>query len=168
MIVTDIAELKLRNMKTEPEEVDMIIRKLEDELRASPRSGIGLAAPQIGIHKRVAIIRTKDHSIDLVNPVLVEQERGILVKGEGCLSLPRVSVDTLRFDEVFVRCDRNQAGIEATGLEAVAIQHEMDHLDGVLITDRTKMRDVGRNDPCPCGATDPSGKKIKFKKCHGR
>lgn len=168
MIVTDIAELKRRNEDALPGEADEIILKLEAELKASPRPGIGLAAPQIGIHKRIAIIRTKDHSIDLVNPVMVERERGIIVKGEGCLSLPGVSADTWRFDEVFVKCDRNTAGLEATGLEAVAIQHEMDHLDGVLLTDRAAMRNAGRNDPCPCGLVDREGKPVKFKRCHGR
>jgi peptide deformylase len=162
MIVTDIAELKLSNEDAALGEADWIIGLLESELRSSARPGVGLAAPQIGIHKRVAIVRTKDHAIDLVNPVIVDLDHGMAVESEGCLSFPGVSVGTWRFDEVFVKCDRNPAGMVATGLEAIVLQHEIDHLSGVLITDRAKMRSAGRNDPCPCGS------KRKFKRCHGR
>jgi len=168
MITIDTTDLRRPNEPATADEAGSIVRLLEDELKASPRPGVGLAAPQIGIHKRVAIVRTRDHSIDLVNPVLVDREHALLVRGEGCLSMPDVSADTWRFDEIFVRCDRNPAGIVATGLEALAIQHEMDHLDGILMVDRAKRNDVGRNDPCPCGAKTPDGKPVKFKRCHGR
>jgi peptide deformylase len=168
MIVTNIAELKLPNERAAPDEVSEIIRRLEIELAASPRAGVGLAAPQIGIRRRVAIIRTKGASINLVNPVLVEKEHSIVVRGEGCLSLPGMSIDTWRSDEVFVKCDENPGGIVATGLEAVVIQHEMDHLDGILMTDRSTSLRIGRNDPCPCGARNPDGKPVKFKRCHGK
>jgi peptide deformylase len=168
MITTDTTDLRRPNEPATADEAERIVRLLEGELKASPRPGVGLAAPQIGIHKRVAIVRTRDHSIDLVNPVLVDREHALLVRGEGCLSMPGLSADTWRFDEIFVRCDRNPAGIVATGLEAVAIQHEMDHLDGILMVDRAKKNDVGRNDPCPCGAKTTDGKPVKFKRCHGR
>jgi len=167
MIVTDIAELKLANSEAEPGEAAETVRLLERELKASPRPGIGLAAPQIGIHKRVAIVRTANASIDLVNPRIINKERGILVKGEACLSLPGISADTMRFDEVLVECG-NGSSFVATGFEAIVVQHEIDHLDGVLITDRAAMRNTGRNDPCPCGAKGPEGKPVKFKRCHGR
>lgn len=168
MITTDTVDLRRPNESATLEEAEKILHLLEEELKTSPRPGVGLAAPQIGIHKRVAIVRTKEHSIDLVNPVLVDRDHALLVKGEGCLSLPGVSVDTWRFDEIFVKCDRNPAGLVATGLEAVAIQHEMDHLDGILMVDRAKKNSVGRNDPCPCGAKNPDGKPLKFKRCHGK
>lgn len=168
MIVTDREELRKPNGPALPGEALEIIGLLERELAASPRPGIGLAAPQVGVHKRVAIIRTKDHSMDLVNPVMVDREHGVLVRSEGCLSMPGVSVDTWRFGEVFFRCDGNPAGVVATGLEALAVQHEMDHLDGILMTDRAMGRKTGPNEPCPCGALRPDGKPVKFKKCHGR
>lgn len=168
MIVTDIGELKLPNTPAAPDEAREIIRALEIELASSQRAGVGLAAPQIGIRRRVAIIRTKGASMDLVNPVVVDKERSIVVRGEGCLSLPGMSVDTWRFDEVFVKCDANPAGFVATGLEAVVVQHEIDHLDGILMTDRSTSIRIGRNDPCPCGAKTPDGKPMKFKRCHGK
>jgi peptide deformylase len=168
MIITDRDVLRIPNDPVSRDEADGIITLLERELIASQRPGIGLAAPQIGIHKRVAIVRTKSHSIDLVNPVVLDSEHGILVRNEGCLSLPGISVDTWRFGEIFFRCDRNLAGVVATGLEALAVQHEVDHLDGILMTDRSSARGVGRNEPCPCGKRTSDGKPIKYKKCHGR
>jgi len=162
MIITDIEVLRKPSEQASADEADGIIRLLEDELRASPRGGIGLAAPQIGVRKQVAIIRTENHSVDLVNPVIADRGQAFVFRNEGCLSLPGVSVDTWRFGEVFVKCDRNPAGIVATGLEAVAIQHEIDHLAGILMVDRVGGKNTGRNDPCPCGS------KIKFKRCHGR
>jgi peptide deformylase len=167
MIVTDAIELRKGNGPAAAEEIDGIIRLLEEELRASPRTGIGLAAPQIGIHKRVAIVRTKSHSLDLVNPTILSRERPVFVRGEGCLSVPDKVVDTCRFEEVFFRCDRNPAGVVATGIEALAVQHEIDHLDGVLMMERAVPKGIGRNDPCPCGAVRDDGKPVKFKRCHG-
>jgi len=168
MIVTDQAELRKPNELASSDEAIGIITKLEHELATSSRLGIGLAAPQIGVHKRVAIIRTKEHLIDLVNPIIFDMEHGILVKNEGCLSMPGMSVDTWRFSEILFRCDGNPAGVVATGLEAVAIQHEIDHLDCMLMVDRAIRGGVGRNDPCPCGKHTDTGKPVKFKKCHGR
>lgn len=168
MILTDREDLRRLNEPATAEEAVAIIGRLEEELRASPRAGIGLAAPQIGIHKRVAIIRTHDHSVDLVNPVILDRERAIMVRGEGCLSLPGVSANTWRFDEILVACDNHPAGLAATGLEAVAMQHEIDHLDGILMVDRAGGSGVGRNDPCPCGAKTSDGRPVKFKRCHGR
>jgi peptide deformylase len=166
MIITNQDELRKPNEPALAMEVCGIIARLEGELAASRNPGVGLAAPQIGIHKRVAIVRTKDHSIDLVNPVVIDREHGILVRGEGCLSMPGVSVDTWRFGEILFRCDNSPAGMVATDLEAVAAQHEIDHLDGILMVDRAMGRRIGPNDPCPCGKRDRNGKPMKFKRCH--
>jgi peptide deformylase len=162
MIITDIESLRKQNDPAVNNEIDEIIHLLERELKASPRRGVGLSAPQIGIHKRVAIVRTENHSVDLVNPVILERERPIIVSGEGCLSLPGMSANTCRFDEVVIKCDRNPGGLVATGLESLVMQHEVDHLRGILMIDRTAKGRVGRNDPCPCGKT------VKFKRCHGK
>jgi len=104
--------------------------------------GIGLAATQVGLMNRVLVYRVEsDGAIaTLVNPVLewAGEERDAM--DEGCLSLPGVLVEVERSVHVRVRAqDENgdQIVIEASGLEARVIQHEMDHLDGVLILDRT-------------------------------
>ncbi len=167
MIITDVSTLRLPSIKALDFEVDEILKLLEKELTSSDGRGIGLAAPQIGIRKCIAIIRTKDHSLDLVNPILLDLDSPIIAKGEGCLSIPNISVNTLRFGEVFVKCDKNPSGIIATGLEAVAIQHEIDHLSGILMTDKILPSRLCRNDPCPCGRKI-DGKVPKFKRCHGR
>lgn len=169
MITTDMAVLRAPNEPATIEESKDIIAALERELAASRIPGVGLAAPQIGIHKRVAIVRTEDKSVDLVNPVILEKERLFLYKGESCLSLPEVSVDTWRYLEVFVKDDFHPAGFIGEGFVSVVLQHEIDHLDSVLIMDRAAgKKKIGRNDPCPCGALKDDGKPVKFKKCHGR
>jgi peptide deformylase len=104
--------------------------------------GIGLAAPQLGVMHRVLVYRVEQDApvAALVNPVLEWASKEEEPMDEGCLSLPGVLVEVDR--PVHVRVSgRNEYGedvlVEASGLEARVIQHEMDHLDGVLILDRT-------------------------------
>jgi len=171
-IIKDLEELKKPNDKIDLYEAKSIIEKLEIALDNSPRRGIGLAAPQVGIHKRVAIVRIENNSqkeeVNLVNPQILERSGGTTFFNEGCLSLPDTNVNTHRFKEIFVKDDLHPAGFVAIGLIAIAIQHEIDHLDGILITDRAVGKNkIGRNDPCPCGKME-NGKPIKWKKCHGK
>jgi peptide deformylase len=104
--------------------------------------GVGLAAPQLGISQRLLVYRVGHDAplIALANPELEwsssDQEAG----EEGCLSIPGVTVDVERPVHVRVRAldeEGEQRVVEASGLEARVIQHEMDHLDGVLILERT-------------------------------
>jgi peptide deformylase len=104
--------------------------------------GIGLAATQVGIMNRVLVYRTElEGSIAaLVNPELEWSSKEKETSEEGCLSLPGVGVDVERPVHVRVRAQDEHGRhilVEASGLEARVIQHEMDHLDGVLILDRT-------------------------------
>ena len=104
--------------------------------------GIGLAATQVGALHRVLVYRVEAESViaALVNPVLEWASDDTEPMEEGCLSLPGVLVDVDRPVHVRVRAQDEwgeQILIEASGLEARVIQHEMDHLDGVLILDRT-------------------------------
>ena len=104
--------------------------------------GIGLAATQVGILNRVLVYRVEhDSPINaLVNPIIEWSGKDKEVLEEGCLSLPGVNVDVERPIYVRVRAQDPTGApilIEASGLEARVIQHEMDHLDGVLILDRT-------------------------------
>jgi peptide deformylase len=104
--------------------------------------GIGLAATQVGVMHRVLVYRVEPDSpvAALVNPVMEWQSDDTEVAEEGCLSLPGVLVDVERPVHVRVRGADERGDdlvIEASGLEARVIQHEMDHLDGVLILDRT-------------------------------
>jgi len=103
--------------------------------------GIGLAATQIGVLHRVLVYRAdpEDPVTALVNPVLEWSSEDTETASEGCLSIPFVHVDVERSAEVLVRARDAQGKelqMQASGLTARVIQHEMDHLDGVLMIDR--------------------------------
>lgn len=104
--------------------------------------GVGLAAPQLGISQRLLVYRVGPDApvIALANPELEWSSKEEEVLDEGCLSIPGVLVDVERPVHVRVRAldeHGEQRVVEASGLEARVIQHEMDHLDGVLILERT-------------------------------
>jgi peptide deformylase len=116
-------------------EVERMIRIMRDGM------GVGLAATQLGILRRLLVFQAGPDSEPsaLVNPTLEWASAEQVVAEEGCLSLPRVSVDVERPLHVRVSgrdAEGGQVRIEASGLEARVLQHEMDHLDGVLILDR--------------------------------
>jgi peptide deformylase len=104
--------------------------------------GVGLAAPQLGISQRLLVYRVGPDApvIALTNPEVEWQSPDLEPGEEGCLSIPGVTVDVERPVHVRVRAldeEGDERVIEASGLEARVIQHEMDHLDGVLILERT-------------------------------
>jgi peptide deformylase len=117
------------------EEVERMGELMHDAL------GVGLAATQLGVLHRVLVYRayTDDPLTALVNPVIEWRSDELEVAEEGCLSLPGVHVEVERPERLRARA-RNARGeeivVEAEGLEARVIQHEIDHLDGVLILDR--------------------------------
>ncbi|MHB8571989.1 MAG: peptide deformylase [Candidatus Dormibacteria bacterium] len=125
----------------DPAEAQRVIADLVDTMRASPGC-VGLAAPQIGEPWRVAVVDVTGHRLAtgvngllaLVNPGLEESSERHTAR-EGCLSLPDVTADVSRASRVLVFGD----GLPATwcdGFEARAVQHEVDHLDGILVLDR--------------------------------
>jgi peptide deformylase len=162
-------------------EIERFIRLLEQELDKEP-TGIGLSAIQIGIPVRLAIIKNQNQKINLINPTIIETKLEFTHINESCLSVPRYKVDVRRFQQVTIKnhiivdgtlqpqvelyyCDPT---IKEPDLTAVAIQHEIDHMNGILILDKPYKREpiispvkIGRNDPCSCN----SGKK--YKKCCG-
>lgn len=127
------------------------VDRFDDGLRAevsrmgglmSDALGVGLAAPQIGLSQRLLVYRVGQDAplIALVNPEIEWSSDDGEVFEEGCLSIPGVTVDVERPIHVRVRAQDetgSERRIEASGLEARVIQHEIDHLDGVLILDRT-------------------------------
>lgn len=134
-------------LRTKARTVEQFDEKLRDEVRRmavlmEDALGIGLAAPQVGISHRVLVYRVEPESpvTALINPQIEWSSRDEEISEEGCLSLPFVHVDVERPVAVLVRA-RDEQGeelvVEASGLEARVIQHEVDHLDGVLILDRT-------------------------------
>jgi peptide deformylase len=101
-------------------------------------SGIGLAAPQIGVQKQIFVWDMDDEPMVILNPEIVESS-GEWVHEEGCLSIPGLYVEVVRPKEVLMRgvgIDGNIVEIEADELAARLFQHELDHLNGVLMFDR--------------------------------
>ena len=100
--------------------------------------GLGLAAPQVRVSKRVIVVSYGNNPLVLVNPVITEIKGKILTAPEGCLSLPKLQVPVKRSHWVIVRAhDRygEPITVNAHGLVARVIQHEVDHLEGVLLLD---------------------------------
>lgn len=100
--------------------------------------GVGLAAPQVGISKRIIVVDVGDGLLQLVNPVISAKD-GIQEGPEGCLSVPGLNGVVVRANHVVVTA-QNEYGqpvtIDAEGFKARALQHEIDHLEGILYTDK--------------------------------
>lgn len=126
--------------------IHALIADLLDTMAAGPGS-VGVAAPQIGVTLRVCVVdvsanrhgKENNHGLlRMINP-LIESRNGCAIMREGCMSVPDYTGDVERATDITVRFQEpegNVRQITATGFEAVAIQHEMDHLDGVLFLDR--------------------------------
>lgn len=139
----------LRTVAKPVPEITKAIEKLLDDMADTmyDAEGIGLAAVQIGIAKRVIVVDVGDEGpglIELINPEIVA-ESGSATASEGCLSIPGVQGDVTRPANVTVH-GLNRAGepveYEAEGLLARCFQHEIDHLNGILFTDYVKPSDL--------------------------
>jgi peptide deformylase len=131
------------------ERVDDEVRRLMDDMLetmyAAP--GIGLAAPQVAVHRRVIVVdaadpRTEPKPLRMANPETVWASDELAVREAGCLSFPDQFAEVNRPARVRVRFldhENEMREIEAEGMLATCIQHEMDHLDGVLFVDRISM-----------------------------
>ncbi|HEU4655621.1 MAG TPA: peptide deformylase [Steroidobacteraceae bacterium] len=151
--ILEFPDPRLRTRAEPVAQVDDSLRRLIDDMfetmYAAP--GIGLAATQVNVHKRLLVIdisETRDQPLVLINAEILSRE-GVEETEEGCLSVPGVYDKVTRADSIRVRAlDRNGKQIEmnADGLLAVCIQHEMDHLEGKLFVDylselkRTRIR----------------------------
>ena len=129
----------LRQHSAEVKTVDDEIRRLVADLfeTMDAARGVGLAANQVGVARRVAVVDADDDRFVMIDPTIVETE-GSTTAEEGCLSIPDIYGDVTRPERVVVEA-LDQDGVryrkEATGLKARAIQHEIDHLDGILFLD---------------------------------
>ncbi len=137
----------LRKKTRTVEQVDDRIRMILDDMLETMRSedGVGLAAPQVGILKRMFVVEVEGEIIYMVNPEFVETE-GVQKEEEGCLSVPGVVGTVERPAYVKMKGlgrDGEEVVCEGTGLLARALCHEYDHLDGVLFTDKAiEVRDA--------------------------
>jgi len=122
------------------------VTAVDDEVRAfiadlfetmDAAQGVGLAANQVGVGRRVAVVDADEHRIAMVNPVIISSE-GRATAEEGCLSIPDIFADVTRAERVVLEAldaEGKPYHLEAGGLLARAIQHEIDHLDGILFLD---------------------------------
>ena len=156
MRITTVGDpvLRERAQEVSPEELRSAdLQRLIDELIETRREagGAGLAAPQVGVAKRIAVVEVDEATARrypykppvpltvIVNPQIEPRSQERLLINEGCLSVPGLRGDVERFTRIRVDYfDRNGEGrsVEADGLTAGTFQHEVDHLDGVLFLDR--------------------------------
>lgn len=169
MIITDEKLLRVNCSDVLLDEIGPLREQLEKELNSSSAPGIGLAAPQIGIAKNMAIVRTDYGNIDLVNCIIKSAYDKYLFDGEGCLSFPGRFEKTFRYNEIYVVENAVEPhSFICTGLVAVVAQHELDHLVGKLLPDfaipviKSSAKKIKPNELCPCGSNK------KYKKCCGK
>ena len=132
----------LRERATEVGTVDAGVRQLVQDLLDTMRAyrGVGIAANQVGITRRVAVVQTSEEEepLVLIDPQVIETEDEATDE-EGCLSIPDIYADVTRPARVVVETttlDNQRIQVAATDLKARAIQHEIDHLDGIIFFDR--------------------------------
>ena len=147
----------LRKKSRPVEEMNERIKTLLDDMveTMNDAQGVGLAAPQVGVLRRVLIIDVGDGPIKIINPEIVEEE-GSYIDIEGCLSIPDKAGKVERPERVKIKYlneNWEESVLEGTELLAKAICHEIDHLDGILYTDKvieyvdlTEMEDENEED----------------------
>ncbi|HNR04652.1 MAG TPA: peptide deformylase [Bacillota bacterium] len=135
----------LRKISRKVEVIDDRILTLLDDMKDTMKKaeGVGLAAPQVGVLRRIVVIDVGEGLIELINPVIV-YESGEQFEMEGCLSIPGIKGKVKRPEKVIVRAqNRKGKTFEMTGTEllAIAFCHEIDHLNGILFTDKAIITD---------------------------
>ena len=148
LTIVEYPDKKLREISQEINSFDEKLHKLLDAmyLMMINTNGIGLAAIQVAHPIRALILnipeedgeQPKENLIEIINPVITHKD-GESVYQEGCLSVPHFYEDIKRFETITINYqdrDANTKTIEADGLLAIAIQHEMDHLEGILFIDK--------------------------------
>ena len=180
MIIKDKIKLQEKCSPVSVKEGEEIGVRLLHELRKS-ESGIGLAANQIGINKRVCVVNVKEPLV-LINPKIINKSKEKFVFPEGCLSFPNDKIKTIRYESVVVEADNHQGKLSFSAnskdindaFECVCVQHEIDHLDGITMFDREfKSEPIvkGKNAPLKIGRNEKvtitkgsESKVLKYKK----
>ena len=180
MIIKDKIKLQEKCSPVTIKEGEEIGVRLLHELRQS-ENGIGLAANQIGINKRVCVVNVKEPLV-LINPKIVEKSKEQFVFAEGCLSFPNKKIKTSRYQDIVVEADNHKKQLSFSAksedindaFECACIQHEIDHLDGITMFDRELKREPlirGKNAPQKIGRNEKvtitkgkESKVLKYKK----
>jgi peptide deformylase len=146
-----------------------LVESMIETMYAAP--GTGLAANQVGVQRRLFVYDIGDGPVTVINPQIVESD-GEWVYDEGCLSVPGLSWDIVRPNAVHLvglDLDGNEVSIEATELEGRVFQHELDHLDGILLVERLdedqrkEALKILRSRTLSLPASDPDGLSTLFK-----
>lgn len=131
-IVSDIRFLRQKSKEADKDVISNLFTDLEDSLK--PVKGYGLCAVQIGVPLRVSVIRLPKCKLNLWNPKIIEKCNRFRFLGEGCLSVPGLYIDTARYREITIKNgDGRTYSLE--GMEAIVVQHEIDHMNGRLFLD---------------------------------
>ncbi len=142
-----ILRQKTKKVSRFDESIQQLIDDMIETMQDAP--GVGLAAPQVGVPLRICVVDVDEEVTVLVNPEITEMD-GEWEPEEGCLSIPGYVANVKRAERIVVRA-RGRRGkpikIKADGLYAHAIQHEVDHLDGILFIDRLPSMDLLRKVP---------------------
>ena len=140
--IVEVGDPVLREKARRVPNITPNVLKLLDNMAETmyDAQGVGLAAPQVGVSKRIVVIDVGDGLIELINPEIIHRE-GTEADFEGCLSIPGIRGEVKRAAKVAVKAmDRTGSVItrEGDGLLARAFQHELDHLEGVLFIDKAE------------------------------
>ncbi len=141
----------LREKSVEIKQLDKNINNFIDKLKEfmySNKGCVGIAAPQVGFLKRIVIIDVSKHKkiienhglLVMINPEITEMD-GLIINREGCLSVPDFTGNVSRSENIkvkYIDIEENEKTIMTSGFEAVVVQHEIDHLNGVLFIDRIR------------------------------
>lgn len=166
-IITDMKALRKMSKPTTWEKVRELnlIERLKRSNDTAWTKGAGLAAMQIGEFVRMSWFINGEEDVIMVNPVITKADKHIIVPKEGCLSIPHIWSQTRRYLNITVKMavegQKEPITRDFEGFPAIVVQHEIDHMNGVVNLQRRYFppQVVGRNQPCPC----KSGKK--YKKC---
>jgi peptide deformylase len=143
------------------EEAEVIVRTLEAAIKHIRKNQIAvIAAPEAGIARRVALVRSPSFSLDLINPVISEQSQKILSSQEACNSHPNETFNCVRYRNITLQNGvGTQKVLPLTDLPAILVQHAVDHLSGISVFDRTVRMALIRargelrySDYCPCAS----------------
>ena len=140
--IREIGDPVLRTETQAVEEVDDKIRNLIENMAETmyAADGVGLAAPQVGVSKKVIVVDIGEGLLSLINPEIIDSS-GLVCEEEGCLSIPKQNKMVTRDEQIVVEAldkDGNQLKLEAEGLLARVLQHEIDHLNGILFIDKAE------------------------------
>ncbi len=140
-------------VNTIDDKIETLIEDMGETMFAAP--GVGLAAPQIGVNKRIIVYDAKagmsketeedNHNNDfiaLINPEIIKKTGSVISESEACLSVPDLTSNVKRFESVTIKAlniDGNEVEFDADGINAIIMQHEIDHLDGILFLERISL-----------------------------